>query len=88
MTTNKKLWFVNKTYGWGWVPSSWEGWAVLVFYIAFNFWNFFRLNADVPEPSTEIIVLFLVETFIATIVMLSICYYKGEKPEWRWGKKQ
>ncbi|MCX6717702.1 MAG: hypothetical protein NTU76_03445 [Candidatus Taylorbacteria bacterium] len=25
-----KLWFKRKTYGWGWVPSSWEGWFVVI----------------------------------------------------------
>ena len=28
----KKIWFIRKHYGWGWMPSpkTWEGWAVIV----------------------------------------------------------
>ena len=30
---NSKLWFKAKRYGWGWTPSAWQGWMVLLVYL-------------------------------------------------------
>lgn len=31
MANQEKYWFPAKRYGWGWgIPSSWQGWAVLL----------------------------------------------------------
>ena len=87
MTTNKKLWFVNKRYGWGWTPSSWEGWVVILFYVIFLFWDFMRLDA-VSHSNSDTVRPFVIQTFLATLAVLFICYKKGEKPEWRWGGKK
>jgi hypothetical protein len=32
-------------------------------------------------------VLFLVYTATLSIILIVICYFKGEKPRWRWGKE-
>lgn len=29
----KKLWFKNKTFGYGYTPASWEGWLIFAVYI-------------------------------------------------------
>ena len=29
----KKVWFKAKEYGWGWYPSSWQGWIILLIYL-------------------------------------------------------
>jgi hypothetical protein len=81
-----KLWFKAKRYGWGWTPCSWEGWLVLTLFIVFEYFDFMRLdryshsNSDTLRP-------FIIDTFIAIIVLIFICYKKGEKPKWRWGGK-
>lgn len=87
MKEKNKVWFVNKTYGYGWTPATLEGWLVLLSYIVFNFFNFFRIHMY-TNPTDESIATFLVETFFATMILLFICYNKGEKLEWRWGKKK
>lgn len=29
---DKKLWFGNKRYGYGWVPNTWQGWMLVGIY--------------------------------------------------------
>jgi hypothetical protein len=80
-----KIWFKAKRYGYGWVPVTWEGWLVLFLYIAFNFWNFRRLDA-VSHSNSDTIRPFVIWVFFSTFFLISICYKRGEKPGWRWGK--
>lgn len=78
----EKLWFRTKTYGWGWYPSSWEGWLVL-----FIFTVLFVANAvTLDTASQNIPVWFFVRTGILVFVLLLVCWLKGETPRWRWGK--
>jgi hypothetical protein len=80
-----KLWFKRKTYGWGWTPSSKEGWLIIVIYCIslFLFWNliqYFLFDNFINLILWPIIVLLLTST------LLFVCYKKGEKPKWQWGK--
>jgi hypothetical protein len=72
-----KLWFKAKKYGWGWYPSTWQGWAVLLGYllIVAGFHSVFGTNP----------VVFVI-TIALTVLLIIICYKTGEKPRWRWGK--
>jgi hypothetical protein len=66
-------WFKTKLYGWGWVPATWEGWAVtigIVLYIASTYGKTHNLY-------------YLI---IPLTILVIICYLTGEKPKWRWGK--
>jgi hypothetical protein len=47
----KKYWFVRKTYGWGWTPGSWQGWAIMGVY--FGGVASIVLKADQSNESTE-----------------------------------
>ena len=81
-----KLWFKAKQYGWGWTPASWQGWVSIVFYIFLLiriFSNAYRTTDSASEILTTAIVPFLLLTFL----LIALCYAKGEKPQWRWGKK-
>lgn len=84
--TNRPIWFKAKTYGWGWYPSTWQGWAVIAVYILVVslIFNFFDNNASANrEDSLIIFGLFL----LSTIALVTISYLFGEKPGWRWGEK-
>lgn len=73
-----KKWFRAKKYGWGWgLPYVWQGWVVLISFIVLVIGGsrWFRLKAFIYIP--YIIIL--------TIVLVGICFWKGEKPGWRWG---
>ena len=82
-TTKEKFWFPAKTYGYGWGPPiCWQGWLVMVIYAAA-----LATCALVflPDKRTS---HFLVGTFSLTFVLIFVCWLKGERPRWRWGKDQ
>ena len=75
-----KLWFKSKSFGWGWTPCSIEGWLVTIAFISALIILAFTLRED----NTTSFLLWLVSLMAVLII---ICYKKGEKPRWRWGKK-
>lgn len=79
-----KLWFKAKRYGWGWTPATWQGWVVMVVFFIFEVWNFLRLDS-VSHSNSDTIRPFVIQTIIAVLVLIFICYKTGEKPRWRWG---
>jgi hypothetical protein len=76
------FWFPAKRYGWGWTfPITWQGWAVFVVYglaiiACVAFFN--------PQQHTA---EFVGSTFGLTVLLMLVCWLKGEKPRWRWGGK-
>lgn len=70
----KKPWFKRKTYGWGWTPSTWQGWAVLALYL------FGAVKGFVSVFAPGFLLL--------TAALIAVCYLTGEKPRWQWGKKK
>lgn len=76
----KKLWFKRKSYGWGWTPITWQGWLVIVLYIVFIVSGV----ADLDHESFKNILLII----LATVLLIYICYKKGPKPRWQWGKRK
>lgn len=79
-----KLWFKTKRYGWGWVPVSWQGWSVVALYLADVFSVTLLIGQRVPESVSPWVVLFGIVP--PTAFLIIICYIKGERPRWRWGK--
>lgn len=81
---NKKLWFKRKTYGWGWVPVTWHGFLVVFLYIVLV--TAFTLTINENSSVNEVAFTFLLPVVLLTIALIRICYKKGEKPKWQWGK--
>ena len=82
----KKLWFRAKRWGWGWYPIAWQGWVVIIIYVAFIIK--FALVADLYKHSgSDALFAFAVPYVIATSALLAICYKKGEVLGWHWGNK-
>ena len=80
MEQAKKYWFRAKRYGWGWgSPSSWQGWGVLVLYIALNVGIFYFIDSKTDAGGYGIYFI------LSTLIFITICYFKGEKLGWRWG---
>ncbi len=75
----RTYWFPLKFFGWGWgLPNCWQGWAVLVGYIALVFigGDYFRLRG----ASLAVYVGTL------TVALVAIIMTKGERPsDWRSG---
>ncbi len=74
-----KIWFRRKLYGWGWTPSSWEGWLVLLVWLIFFTFGVVKMD---HEGLKNIAVIGLM-----TGLLIYVCYRKGEKPRWQWGKQ-
>jgi len=77
------LWFKAKTYGYGWCPCNWKGWAVIAVYlivlVAFIRYCFsFGENFDVR--------LYLAGVGALTGALVLVAYKKGEPAHWRWGE--
>ncbi|HEX3870182.1 MAG TPA: hypothetical protein VHV77_07100 [Pirellulales bacterium] len=77
---HQPVWFPAKRYGWGWgLPVAWQGWIVLIlWFVAFT-------------PGAAILALhtwvgFGVFVVLMTALLFAVCYAKGERPRWRWGK--
>ena len=85
----KKFWFRAKTYGWGWVPVSWEGWLVVALY-ALCVFVYIRSTVDraLDGSGSGVPLYYHVLFVLATCILIGVSYRKGEKPCWRWGKKK
>ena len=74
----KKIWFKRKKYGFGWTPSTWEGWTVVLVW-AILFYSFIsKTNQNWSKNS-----LFI---FLITGILIYVSYKKGESPRWQWGE--
>ena len=75
----KQIWFPAKRYGWGWgPPCSWQGWVTFGVYIILWFAGVVLL----PKRG-EVIMPYGI---FLTALLFVVCWWKGEKPRWRWGK--
>jgi hypothetical protein len=81
MPVEKKsgIWFPAKRYGWGWGPPvAWQGWVVLVGWIAFLLAGLVWFGP--MKPLTH-----AMYALVMVGLLVAVCYAKGESPRWRWG---
>lgn len=88
MTKKKpeQLWFRRKKYGWGWFPSSWQGWLTILTYVVLVAWNFSRLDSE-SHSGSDTLINFIPQTLVLTAILIAVCFKKGERPKWQWGGK-
>lgn len=80
-------WFKRKPYGWGWVPVRWQGWCVVLVYIALVLAVAFSQEKSTlgnPDSGSNALV-HLLPILVLTALLIVLCYKKGEKPRWQWG---
>lgn len=80
-----QYWFKAKQYGWGWYPATWQGWLTTLLFVLSVIVASWLLLGDEPESYTPVL-WYVLWVALSIGVTLSICYKKGEKPRWRWGK--
>jgi hypothetical protein len=74
-----KAWFPVKTYGYGWgLPCRWQGWVVMIGFLV-------ALFAGSPLVSKLHALWFVAYALVLAGILSALCYWKGEKPGWRWG---
>jgi uncharacterized membrane protein YhaH (DUF805 family) len=81
----KKIWFKAKRYGYGWYPATWQGWLVFVCFVAALVINVYRVESKGLSDQASVLI-FVPETLIFVIILIYICYKKGEPTRWRWGE--
>lgn len=83
MDDRQKYWFPSKRYGWGWgLPTAWQGWVVFGIFFLFVAGGAVVLLPDRnPAP-------FVGYCFVLCLLLVAVCWIKGEPPRWRWGDKE
>jgi uncharacterized membrane protein YhaH (DUF805 family) len=76
----KKIWFRAKIYGWGWYPCTWQGWLIILVWLVLFVITIVKMDHEWLKN--------MVGTFVFTAILIWICYKKGEKPEWCWGRSK
>lgn len=77
---SNKIWFIRKTYGYGWTPATWEGWLTLLVWLVI----FIPITLTIGRNW----IVGIIGVFSITGLLLYVCYKKGEKPRWQWGRKE
>ena len=76
----KTIWFPAMLYGWGWgFPIVWQGWLVFLGYLILLIGGSRILLPDRPSVFYSLVT-------VLTVALVAICWLKGEKPRWRWGR--
>jgi hypothetical protein len=82
MKTQRDIWFPAKRYGWGWgFPACWQGWAVYGGYAVL-----LVIGAICLFPAKDARYFYLY-ALVLSLVLVLVCWMKGEVPKWRWGDK-
>jgi uncharacterized membrane protein YoaK (UPF0700 family) len=82
MPDNPTYWFPAKRYGWGWgAPTVWQGQAVLAAFFVLLVGGGALL---IPWQGEWV---FLAYAVLLCVVLMAVCWLKGEPPRWRWGEK-
>jgi hypothetical protein len=81
MPAEREYWFPAKRYGWGWgIPTAWQGWLVLAAFAVL------LIIGSIVLPPGKQIWSYLAYVVVLCVLLIGICWLKGEPPRWRWGK--
>lgn len=81
----RKRWFKAKSYGWGWTPAVWQGWAVLAAYaLVIGIASWIMATA---YPLGLLWLCGMLLAVLATVVLVIVSYLTGDPPGWHWGPR-
>ena len=69
------------------MPVTWQGWVVVLAFIAALIVAASQLPSKPQEPTWEQLFRFLMIAVPAVIGLFALGYAKGPRPRWRWGKR-
>lgn len=82
MSQPQRYWFRARRYGWGWgLPASGAGWVFFLLWFA-------ALTGGVALLHSYPALVSVMYLALMTLVLVSVCYRKGEPPSWRWGERE
>jgi hypothetical protein len=80
MPAEPKYWFPAKRYGWGWgLPRSWQGWLVVAAFLGLLVVGSYLFPPG-REPGP-----YLAYVAVLCVLLVAVCWLKGEPARWRWG---
>jgi hypothetical protein len=80
-----RYWFKRKRYGYGWTPTTWQGWGVIIGYLAVVFGG-----GEVvvkPNSTNTQAWLYLLSVLLASYLLITTIKDHAPTGKWRWGKK-
>lgn len=82
-----KYWFKRKRYGWGWTPTTWQGWLVIGLYAAVIIAGSYTLRGVPHHTVNKKVGYYIFFVLVATLLLLQVVYKTAPSPKLRWGKK-
>jgi len=73
----ERYWFRKQKHKAGWVPSSWEGWFVMILYLAALVYAFIEIDSKSHSVS-DTLFSFVPKFLIFSALLFIIAYLKGE----------
>ncbi len=86
LTGEKQLWFKAKRYGYGWYPSTAQGWLFILVVLLLGS-SLMLCVGMTSENDTEAIKTALPLLLVLVLVTIWVSHKYGEEAKWRWGKK-
>lgn len=87
MKSGKNYWMKRRRYGWGWIPTTWQGWLFLALQMGILGMAALQLPAKPAQPSTVQLATFFVTVALVIISLVLVSVATSPKPHWRWGKR-
>jgi len=86
MKSEKSL-MKRRRYGWGWTPTTLQGWLFVMTHLGIIFAAVLMLLSGSQEPSAmQFIGFFIIITFVISSLLL-MGTLTSPRPRWRWGRK-
>lgn len=83
-----RYWFKRRRYGWGWIPSTWQGWLVVAWFVVILIGGSVLL-VETPRNTFSVeAAQYLTLVGVAVIGLVVVSWAKGPRPKWRWGAKK
>lgn len=83
MRRDDEIWFPAKRFGLGWgMPRVWQGWVAIGVYAAMLGIGLVGID---PERQVGLFVGWMTGWTLAFVV---VCWLKGERLVWRWGRRR
>jgi hypothetical protein len=78
-------WFKAHKSGYGWYPSNWKGWSMIIIYVFGVVYSFWQIDSRSHSVS-DTLINFVPRLLIMTALLIIITYLKGESIVW--GEKE
>src|SRR5438874_658846 len=85
-STKKPYWFKRHRYGYGWTPSTWQGWMVIGVYLLFLAFLLSALGGITSDNATGGMEAFLFGLILSTFCLFAVTFKTAPPIKWRWGK--